>query len=81
MPRRLVSWPAALAVVVVGSAASIGAISACGDDTQPQECTIQGECPSDGRVCLHPQDASLCCPICPVNNACPDGCTLDFPPV
>ncbi len=81
-PKRL-SLPATLAVAVVGvaSASTIAIVSCGGDDSPPQDCTVQGECPTDGRVCITPDTFELCCPVCPVDNACPDGCVLDLPPV
>lgn len=79
--------PSVLAVVVGAGATigavTLGAIAACGDDGQsPQECMVEGVCPSDGRVCLKQSDhVTLCCPICPIDNQCAEGCVLDFPPV
>ena len=78
MPRRL-TLPETLLVAVIGTA-SIG----CGDDyeDEPQECTIEGICPEDGRLCLAEDTGAPCCPICPVTpNECPSGCVLEFPPV
>ncbi len=79
MARRLVvSFPTTLVVAVISTFAS------CGDDNDdpPQECTIEGVCPEDGRVCLDENTAAPCCPVCPVTpNECPSGCILEFPPV
>jgi len=78
MPRRL-AIPKTLVVAVIGAASL-----ACGDDNEepPQECTIEGVCPDDGRVCLDEQTAAPCCPVCPTTpNQCPSGCILEFPPI
>jgi hypothetical protein len=76
--RKQLSIPAAIVAVVVG-----GALTACDDDDDdPQECTIEGICPEDGRVCLERDTAAPCCPICPVDGTnCPNGCILEFPPI
>jgi len=78
MKRRL-TLPTTLVVAVIGTASLV----ACDDDDDPpQECTIEGVCPADGRVCLDENTAQVCCPVCPVTaNECPSGCILEFPPV
>lgn len=73
--RRRLSIPKTLVVAVLATAA-------CDDDDEPQECTIEGTCPDDGRVCLKEDTAAPCCPICPVTpGQCPSGCILEFPPI
>ncbi len=78
---RSLTLPTTLVVAVI-SATSL-ALPACDDDdAPPQECTIEGICPEDGRVCLDEQTAAVCCPVCPEDGLeCPAGCILEFPPV
>ncbi|MBA2542844.1 MAG: hypothetical protein H0V17_24575 [Deltaproteobacteria bacterium] len=72
--RRL-KLPTTLVVVVLG-------VAGCGDDDPPQECTLEGVCPEDGRVCLKEDTAEPCCPVCPATpGQCPAGCILEFPPI
>jgi hypothetical protein len=76
MKRRL-TLPTTLVVAVI-SVTALG----CDDDEPPQECTLEGICPEDGRVCLSEVDASPCCPVCPATpGQCPSGCILEFPPI
>lgn len=79
--RRSLTLPKTLVVAVIGAASLT--LSACDDDTDPpQECTLEGICPADGRVCLDEQTAEACCPVCPADGLeCPAGCILEFPPV
>jgi hypothetical protein len=81
--RRRLSIPATIIVAVVGVGTAVGVTGCDDDDDDPQECTIEGECPADGRVCLDEQTMSLpCCPICPIDGAtCPTGCVLSLPPI
>jgi hypothetical protein len=75
--------PAVLAVAVVGGA-TVGIIAAsCGYDEPPSECTVDGGvCPTDGKLCLDEQTRTQpCCPLCPVEGTCPNGCVLDLPPI
>ena len=82
MKAKWLTLPSVLAVVAIGGAVAIGAIASCGDDDPPQDCQIEGMCPTDGRICVKQSDhVTLCCPICPVNNVCPNDCVLDNPPV
>jgi hypothetical protein len=54
---------------------------ACGDDDD-EECTVEGTCPSDGRICVDEQTMTMpCCPICPIDGTCPNGCVLELPPI
>lgn len=78
MARKL-TFPSTLVVAVLAAAPLV----ACDDETDPpEECTIEGICPDDGRVCLDEQTAEVCCPVCPVDGLeCPTGCSLEFPPV
>lgn len=80
MARRL-TLPTTLVVAVISTASL--AVTACGDDNEePQECTIEGVCPEDGRVCLDENTAVPCCPVCPTTpGECPSGCILEFPPI
>jgi hypothetical protein len=79
--RRL-SIPAAIIATVVGAGTAVG-LTACDDDDDPQECTVEGMCPADGRVCLDEQTTTQpCCPVCPADGStCPNGCVLEFPPI
>ncbi len=80
MTRRL-KLPTTLVVAVISTATSL-AVVGCDDYEEPQECTIEGICPDDGRVCLDEQTAEVCCPVCPADGLeCPAGCILEFPPV
>lgn len=78
MSRKL-KLPSTLIVAAIAAAPLV----ACDDDDPPpQECTIEGICPDDGRVCLDEQTADVCCPVCPTDGlTCPAGCVLEFPPV
>jgi hypothetical protein len=75
--------PAVLAVALIGGT-TIGIVAAsCGGGESPPECQADaGTCPGDGRICLDEATGiDPCCPVCPVNGTCPDGCVLQLPPI
>jgi hypothetical protein len=72
--------PAAIVFAVAGAGSAL--LVGCDDDDPPEECTVEGMCPSDGRVCLDEATATPCCPVCPADGStCPNGCILEFPPI
>jgi hypothetical protein len=84
--RRKLTIPLTLAFAAAGAGVVGFGLVACGDDGEsppPEECTVEGMCPEDGRICLDEEtQLEPCCPICPSDGTtCPNGCVLQFPPI
>lgn len=74
--------PAVLVVSVLGTGSVVGVATCTDDDDEPTECTVEGDCPGDGRLCIEDDGTHTpCCPTCPVMGSCPTGCVLDLPPI